>query len=87
MQDDNGVIRYGLGVDSDRSDVQIDPLSGVVTAARIFDREVAPRLQFHVIAFDQSAAKRSSTALVSIDVRDVDDELPHFAQDRFTILN
>jgi len=72
---------YELNSDADGK-IHIDSLTGSVTAAVVFDHETTNRFLFHVIAVDRSVERRFSTALVTIEVIDANDETPHFVQDR-----
>ena len=74
----NSVIIYSLDPKVEHL-LDIDPNSGSIRAAAIFDREATKDLTFHVFAADQgSPVARTSSVLVSLDVVDLNDERPQF---------
>ena len=63
----------------DSSPFAVDPASGVIRATGSVDRELKSVYQFHVTAADcGSATSLTSTALVTVNVLDVNDETPQF---------
>jgi len=63
----------------DSSPFAIDPVSGIIRATASVDREVKSVYQFRVSATDSgSPITLSSTALVTVNVVDVNDEAPQF---------
>ena len=73
----NGEVQYYL-VDESLSDIRVNPKTGVITAAVIFDREQKTKIAFDLIATDQGKPPKSSTAAVEINIEDVNDETPVF---------
>ena len=74
---------YELSLDNTEGRVRVDPRTGALTATGVFDREATPHLRFHVIGADQSAERKSSSAVVMLHVLDLDDETPHFLPNRY----
>ena len=63
----------------DSSPFAINPASGVIRATASVDREVKSVYRFHVTAADAgSPSSFTSTALVTVNVLDVNDEAPQF---------
>lgn len=77
MQDDNGAVTYELNADA-AGLVRIDGRTGAVTAVGSLNHEVTPQITFHVLAVDQGADKKFSSALVNLHVNNTDDEPPRF---------
>lgn len=78
----NGEIRYSLYEDAGDF-VSVDSKSGVLTTAVSFDHETADGLQFHVVASDQGVSPLSSRVLVTVNIRNTDDEAPVFSQNPY----
>ncbi|CAL1526296.1 unnamed protein product [Lymnaea stagnalis] len=72
---ENGRITYSL-IDADE-DLRIDARGNII-AVKPLDHETKPVLRFKVLASDNGAEKRASTADVAIQVTDVNDEAPAF---------
>jgi len=63
----------------DSSPFAVDPATGVIRATASVDREAKAVYQFHVTAADSGFPNAfTSTALVTVDVLDVNDEPPQF---------
>ena len=80
---DNADIRYSLSNEV-KGLLNVDPHTGVITAANSIDREQTPEIRFAVIARDQGKPAKSSSAVVSITVEDVNDEKPVFSQHSYS---
>lgn len=79
----NGEVSYSLS--GELADLfQINPDTGVITAAVSFDREVAETVLVDVIAHDKGSPSRSSSALVRITILDVNDEKPIFSHSAYS---
>ncbi len=79
----NGWVEYrGLGDANDFLDV--DQISGIVTARVSFDFEQAEMLEFTVVALDHGAPPLSSTATLQITFTDEDDSLPEFQANSYS---
>ena len=73
----SGRIVYGM--DDDGGVFEVDPDTGAVTARASLDREVRSRYRLRVRAVDGGRpTPRSATAVVVVNVVDVDDERPRF---------
>ena len=59
---------------------QIDPKSGAIKNSEVLDRERNPYFNFTVKAEDQGIPKLSTTVMVSIILRDVNDNSPKFSK-------
>ena len=79
--DANGEVTYALE-DADNLFI-IDEYTGQIIANVVFDHEVMGQVQFHVTASDGGDPVRTSRALVVINIQDVDDEVPHFVQNKY----
>ena len=63
----------------DSSPFTVDPATGVIRAMASVDREAKAVYQFHVTAADSgSPTSFTSTAVVTVNVVDVNDEAPQF---------
>ncbi|XP_016278650.2 protocadherin-23 [Monodelphis domestica] len=80
----NGQVRYSLrarqpstgGLDSEGAFFSVEELSGVVRVRRPLDREAQARYRLVVEALDGGAEPEAASALVSIEVLDVNDNRP-----------
>ena len=78
----NGDITYTL--EDDGQDLFIiDEYTGQIIANVVFDHENMGQIQFHVTATDGGDPPRSVRTLVVITIQDVDDEVPHFVQNKY----
>ncbi|XP_040282633.1 protocadherin-16 [Bufo bufo] len=73
---ENGEIRYSL---VDTPWFQIHPETGVITTAAPLDYEKDPQPQMTVVASDRGTPPLSSTAIVKVQLLDVNDNEPVFA--------
>ncbi|KAK2141621.1 hypothetical protein LSH36_1067g00036 [Paralvinella palmiformis] len=80
--DENGRIIYMLDEDAG-DDFQIDPATGLITSIVPLDHEKIPFREFHVIAMDNAADPKYGRTLVSLTIRDADDESPTFEQKKY----
>ena len=79
----NGKISFKL--DSNAGElVTIEPNSGLITAAIIFDYERIKNFEFQVYAVDGGNPGRSATATVHMTILDHNDEQPEFSQDSYS---
>ena len=83
---DNAKLVYRLldrpdnqSAEFDSSPFAVDPATGVIRATASVDREAKAVYQFHVTATDSASTTAfTSTALVTVNVLDVNDESPQF---------
>ena len=77
----NGLVKYSLQQSKESDMFTINPDSGEIRTAVVFDREVTPKITFHVKAEDQAVPpepRLSSFVYVTIQVTDVNDNSPEF---------
>lgn len=93
----NAAIRYAIKTDVDLGDlIKLDPMSGQIYSATIFDREKIESINFTVIAMDCAGGAinksessepcrpiHSATAKVVIMIEDVNDCVPEFDQSNY----
>ncbi|KAJ8297953.1 hypothetical protein KUTeg_024484 [Tegillarca granosa] len=76
----NGEVRYAMYPSTDTR-FKVHPLTGLITANMVFDRETSTHIRFEVIAVDSGLPNPlSSYASVLIDVLDRNDEKPDFVK-------
>nr|AUG84419.1 Pcd11x [Platynereis dumerilii] len=80
---ENGLIDYKLHPDAG-GDFHVDGLTGTVSARAVLDREQTQQIRFRVIASDRGQPRKSGTATVIVNVQDVNDEKPMFAQSAYS---
>ncbi|XP_046625369.1 cadherin-23 isoform X1 [Neodiprion virginianus] len=83
-----GEVRYAL-TGENANLFEIDPISGniLIAANTTLDRERQSVLRFYVIATDMpqgGAEQKTSRALVTVDILDVNDNAPSFPQESYT---
>lgn len=78
----NGKVEY-RAQGSAANYLNIDPLTGNITAKVSFDYESAANMEFTIEAMDHGAPALSSSATLRISLRDLDDELPVFSSDHY----
>ena len=76
----NGKVSYYLDP-QDRSDFSVNAQTGLITAAKAFDRENASRYEFPVYAVDAGSPQLSSSVMVYVTIEDVNDNDPTFKKD------
>jgi len=75
-------VRYSL---AETRYADIDPVSGMIRAGEALDHEAATRVELVVVARDGGRpVARSSTAVVSVSVVDVNDEAPTFTRANYS---
>ena len=82
----NGEVHYRL--DSSKPEmarlVSVDAITGLVSAAKAFDREVMSSIDFDVIAVDGGNPPQSARTRVHLIISDIDDQLPMFSLPIYT---
>ncbi|XP_053400585.1 uncharacterized protein LOC128557329 [Mercenaria mercenaria] len=81
----NGKIVYEIEPFAESNMFEIDPDGGHIKAAERFDRETEDEYYFIVTARDQGPNKRSATAQVIVQVKDVNDNSPAFIGDSYAM--
>lgn len=79
----NKEIRYSLRGGEGR--FSIDPLSGMVNVAGALDRETTAKYDLLVVAEDQGRPARSATAVLAVQVSDINDNVPKFSEDQYQV--
>lgn len=82
--DENGRIAYRLAAESQHA-FSVDPETGAVAARVSLDRERAARHRIAVFAVDGGSPPRTATAVVDVQVVDVNDERPKFLLPVYTL--
>ena len=75
---ENGTVSYSLTQPSD--DFEIDPVTGVISSLRSFDREETPSFTIFITAQDNGDPPNSATNMteVVIEITDINDNVPTF---------
>lgn len=81
----NSLITYSILKSNQEGLVSIDPQTGLLITASPLDREVQTELWFLVVASDSGELALSSTATVTVVLRDVNDNEPVFQQQLYNI--
>ncbi|XP_043094033.1 protocadherin-like wing polarity protein stan [Puntigrus tetrazona] len=63
----------------------IDPNSGVISVTTALDREEIDRITVYIQAAQQDDASKTANAVLSVLIKDVNDNLPEFDQDEYTV--
>ena len=74
----NGRVRYSLHSEAEQL-FEINQLTGEVVSRAVFDYERSAEVRFRVIATDMGVPPLSSTAMVVLQIIDVNDEVPVFS--------
>ena len=80
----NSVIRYSIMQGNSRGLLAISTNTGVIRATVVFDYERQTQYRFILMARDQGKPPRSSTATLTLNILDTNDEAPRFAQPTYT---
>ena len=84
----NGKVFYSIGNHSSIAGLdslfELNPENGNLYAKLSLDREYQQDYQFSVVAKDNGSPSRSSTAVVRLQLLDLDDEIPTFSSSVFT---
>ncbi|XP_052077487.1 protein dachsous-like [Mytilus californianus] len=78
-QGDNAKVTYSLGNDTE-GQFQINSVSGEIITSRLFDHERKSSYTFNVVAKDGGGNMFSSTVVVTIGIKDKNDNAPIFTQ-------
>ncbi|XP_038648330.1 protocadherin Fat 4 isoform X2 [Scyliorhinus canicula] len=81
----NSQIRYHITHGNLNNDFRIDSVTGVVSVAKQLDCEAKPSYSLIVQATDRGSSPQSATAVVNIDLSDVNDFLPIFELSPYTV--
>ena len=78
----NGQVFYQL--DQSVGLLKIDENTGLITTAGNFDFENQTRLEFSVVASDRGTPPNSATVSVTVNILDVNDEVPSFSRSSYS---
>ncbi|KAL4229822.1 hypothetical protein ACF0H5_010214 [Mactra antiquata] len=81
----NGLITYEIQPFENSHMFTIESNTGIIKAARPFDREVNDTYTFTVIARDQGTERKMSQAEVTVDILDKNDNAPEFMGDSYAM--
>lgn len=76
----NARVTYSFVNNRDNNVFTIDPNTGVIKAVRSMDYEQQHEIELHVLATDGGSASVSATAVVLIELLDLNDNAPKFSQ-------
>ncbi|GFO15617.1 protocadherin fat 4, partial [Plakobranchus ocellatus] len=85
---DHGSIRFAIISGDDFQQFAIDENSGDISVVKALDRETTPTYSIEIRATDQapgSAGQRSATAVVNIELNDINDLAPTFNPTFYTV--
>ncbi len=83
---DNAKVLYSLEGDQANHFLKVDPHSGLVSTKNKFDYEVVHSFECIVVARDSAEPPKSSSASITINIRDINDEAPVFSENPFTFV-
>lgn len=81
----NGQIRFSIASGNGNSNFRIDSVTGVISIAKLLDRETCPSYSLVVQAADRGSSPRVDRATVNIVLLDVNDCAPVFELSPYTI--
>ncbi|KAI1241391.1 hypothetical protein IHE44_0004863 [Lamprotornis superbus] len=82
---ENGRLEYRLTGGDPGQDFSLDPVSGVLSTAHALDREQIASYSLIVVVQDHGSPPRSATMSVTVQVLDLNDNAPSFAQASYTV--
>ena len=80
----NAEITYQIS-SGDKTKFKIDSTTGLITTLTTLDREQQPAYQLYVTAKDHGTPSQSSVVLVTVTVKDENDNNPRFAQSIYSV--
>ncbi|XP_029821605.1 protocadherin-16 [Manacus vitellinus] len=82
---ENGRLEYRVADGDPGQDFSLDPISGVLSTARALDREQVASYSLTVVVQDHGSPPRSATMSVTVQVLDLNDNTPSFAQATYAV--
>ncbi|NXI58521.1 PCD23 protein, partial [Chloroceryle aenea] len=76
----NGQVTYHILSGNENKAFQLDKITGLLTTARLLDREIQERYSLTVMALDDGSPALSTMQVLTVNVLDVNDEAPVFLQ-------
>ncbi|XP_077197129.1 protocadherin-16 isoform X2 [Paroedura picta] len=80
---ENGRLSYQLTAGDPEKDFALNPVSGKLYTTQGLDRERVPRYMLTVEACDHGSSPRCASLAVHVQVLDLNDNAPHFAQEAY----
>ncbi|NXX79332.1 PCD23 protein, partial [Urocolius indicus] len=74
----NGQVTYHILAGNENKSFVLDKITGLLTTAQFLDREIQERYSLTVMAVDEGSPALSATQVITINVIDVNDEIPVF---------
>uniref|UniRef100_UPI00398F28FC protocadherin Fat 4 n=1 Tax=Pristiophorus japonicus TaxID=55135 RepID=UPI00398F28FC len=84
-EETNGQVRYHIAHGNLNNDFRIDSVTGVVSVAKQLDRETRPSYSLIVQATDRGSSPQTATAVVNINLTDMNDFIPIFELSPYTV--
>lgn len=84
-QGTNGQVRYHVAGGNVNSDFRLDSVTGVLSVAKQLDRETHPSYSLTVQATDRGSSPQTATAVVNINLTDMNDFIPVFELSPYTM--
>ncbi|KAJ7326976.1 hypothetical protein JRQ81_016735 [Phrynocephalus forsythii] len=81
----NGQVRYAIVSGNANTEFRIDSVTGMITVAKLLDREKIPSYSLTVQAADRGSSPRTDTATVNIILLDVNDYIPTFELSPYSV--
>ncbi|CAL1526834.1 unnamed protein product [Lymnaea stagnalis] len=81
----NADITYSIAAGNEQGKFTIDPYKGILTVAEPLDHEVSREYFITVLATDRGTPPLTNTAIVIINITDINDNPPRFSQDAYTV--
>ncbi|KAG8191614.1 hypothetical protein JTE90_018546 [Oedothorax gibbosus] len=82
----NAQLSFSIMAGDDDKHFVINSNNGIIKVEKILDREMVANYILQVMCFDNGIPQLSSTALVNIDISDVNDNAPMFSQKNYTVV-
>ncbi|XP_027762821.1 protocadherin-16 [Empidonax traillii] len=82
---ENGRLEYRVTDGDPGQDFSLDPISGVLSTARALDREQVASYSLTVVVQDHGSPPRSATMSLTVQVLDLNDNTPSFAQATYAV--
>ncbi|XP_055033441.2 protocadherin Fat 4 [Misgurnus anguillicaudatus] len=81
----NGQIRFSIVTGNVNSDFRIDSVTGVISVAKLLDRETQPSYSLVVQAADRGSSPRTDRSTVNVVLLDVNDCVPTFELSPYSV--
>ncbi|XP_059821083.1 protocadherin Fat 4 [Hypanus sabinus] len=81
----NGQVRYHIASGNLNNDFRLDSVTGVLSVAKQLDRETRPSYSLTVHATDRGSSPQTATAVVNINLTDMNDFIPVFELSPYTV--